>query len=279
MVTWSSDVVPESSRSVVSSFVRLTSMGAAEADRTLFVGNLDPRATEELLFELFLQAGPAVSVKIPKDKDGNPKQFAFVNFKHEESVPYGMSLLNGIKLFGRPLKIQYRSGSSHASQDANNAASSPQGNGGFSGNGQSPNGNRYDYNSDMRYDHSSPVSSYQKPYSSPDSLQKQAMMNNYYRQGSSHGSNTEIVSHAVSSSSNYSPYYNQYHQSSSHSASVRYDSSSNHRKMRSLASHPYQNDGYQSSRDAHYRGSQEDHYHEGRSPQHRREPRWNQSRY
>lgn len=51
-----------------------------------------------------------IKVKIPKDRDGRPKQFAFVNFKHEESVPYGLSLLNGIKLFGRPIKIQFRSG-------------------------------------------------------------------------------------------------------------------------------------------------------------------------
>lgn len=49
-------------------------------------------------------------MKIPKDKDGKPKQFAFVNFKHEVSVPYAMNLLNGIKLFGRPIKIQFRSG-------------------------------------------------------------------------------------------------------------------------------------------------------------------------
>uniref|UniRef100_A0A8C0JMV6 RNA-binding protein 7 n=1 Tax=Canis lupus dingo TaxID=286419 RepID=A0A8C0JMV6_CANLU len=92
---------------------------AAEADRTLFVGNLETKVTEELLFELFHQAGPVVKVKIPKDKDGKPKQFAFVNFKHEVSVPYAMNLLNGIKLFGRPIKIQFRSGSSHASQDVN----------------------------------------------------------------------------------------------------------------------------------------------------------------
>ncbi|XP_051494591.1 RNA-binding protein 7 [Apus apus] len=92
---------------------------AAEADRTLFVGNLDPKVTEELIFELFHQAGPVIKVKIPKDRDGRPKQFAFVNFKHEESVPYGLSLLNGIKLYGRPIKIQFRSGSSHASQDGN----------------------------------------------------------------------------------------------------------------------------------------------------------------
>ncbi|PNJ75889.1 RBM7 isoform 6 [Pongo abelii] len=82
---------------------------AAEADRTLFVGNLETKVTEELLFELFHQAGPVIKVKIPKDKDGKPKQFAFVNFKHEVSVPYAMNLLNGIKLYGRPIKIQFRS--------------------------------------------------------------------------------------------------------------------------------------------------------------------------
>uniref|UniRef100_A0A8D0GJP3 RNA binding motif protein 7 n=1 Tax=Sphenodon punctatus TaxID=8508 RepID=A0A8D0GJP3_SPHPU len=80
-------------------------LGAARTCVTKMVWNTD--------------AGPVINVKIPKDRDGKPKQFAFVNFKHEESVPYGMSLLNGIKLFGRPIKIQFRSGSSHASQDGN----------------------------------------------------------------------------------------------------------------------------------------------------------------
>ena len=57
----------------------------------LWVGNLDSKATEEILFgayecfnnmisssisELFLQAGPLISVKKPKDKT-----FAFVTFK------------------------------------------------------------------------------------------------------------------------------------------------------------------------------------------------------
>ncbi|KAG9482529.1 hypothetical protein GDO78_011286 [Eleutherodactylus coqui] len=221
---------------------------------------------------LSFQAGPALNVKIPKDKDGNPKLFAFVNFKHEESVPYGMNLLNGIKLFGRPLKIQYRSGSSHASQDTNSAASSPLGNAGFSGNGPSSNGNRYDYSPDMRHDLSPPVPSYQRSYSSPDSLQRQAMMNNFYRQGSSHGSGADMISHASSSTSNYTPYYSPYNQSSSHSA-ARYDSSHSHRKMSRQASHPYQNDGHHSSKDAYYRGGHEDRSHQ------RAESRWRPSRY
>lgn len=93
-------------------------MGSSDdVDRCLFVGNLDPRATEEVLFELFLQAGPLVKVWIAKDKDGKLKQFAFVTFKHEESVPYAMSLMNGIRLFGRALKLQYRTGSTHMSEE------------------------------------------------------------------------------------------------------------------------------------------------------------------
>nr|XP_020641109.1 splicing regulator RBM11 [Pogona vitticeps] len=82
-------------------------------DRTLFVGNLESRVGEEILYELFLQAGPVTKVTICKDKDGKPKTFGFVCFKHTESVPYAIALLNGIRLYGRPIKVQYRFGSSH----------------------------------------------------------------------------------------------------------------------------------------------------------------------
>uniref|UniRef100_A0A8C4U3J8 Splicing regulator RBM11 n=1 Tax=Falco tinnunculus TaxID=100819 RepID=A0A8C4U3J8_FALTI len=81
-----------------------------EADRTLFVGNLESRVREEILYELFLQAGPLTKVTICKDKEGKPKSFGFVCFKHKESVPYAIALLNGIRLYGRPIKVQYRFG-------------------------------------------------------------------------------------------------------------------------------------------------------------------------
>ncbi|XP_059824998.1 splicing regulator RBM11-like [Hypanus sabinus] len=84
-----------------------------EADRTIFVGNLDSSTREEILYELFLQAGPLTKVHIAKDKDGRQKTYGFVCFKHTESVPYAITLLNGIRLYGRPLNLQYRSGSSH----------------------------------------------------------------------------------------------------------------------------------------------------------------------
>ncbi|XP_020036637.1 RNA-binding protein 7 isoform X6 [Castor canadensis] len=143
---------------------------AAEADRTLFVGNLETKVTEELLFELFHQAGPVIKVKIPKDKDGKPKQFAFVNFKHEVSVPYAMNLLNGIKLFGRPIKIQFRSGSSHASQDV--SMSYPQHQvGNSSPTATSP--SRYERTVDNMTPSSQII---QRSFSSPENYQRQAVV-------------------------------------------------------------------------------------------------------
>ncbi|KAM6446249.1 splicing regulator RBM11 isoform 6-T8 [Liasis olivaceus] len=67
----------------------------------------------------FLQAGPVSKVTICKDKDGNPKSFGFVCFKHTESVPYAIALLNGIRLYGRPIKVQYRFGSTHCLELSN----------------------------------------------------------------------------------------------------------------------------------------------------------------
>ncbi|KAM4704479.1 RNA-binding protein 7 [Rhinophrynus dorsalis] len=262
-------------------------MGAAEADRTLFVGNLDPRATEELLFELFLQAGPAINVKIPKDKDGKPKQFAFVNFKHEESVPYGMSLLNGIKLFGRPLKIQFRSGSKHSPQDNNNnSAYSPHGNGnGSPVSSPTVNGSRYDRNGDHMISpgHSPPVANLQRSYSSPDNLQKQAMFNSFLWQQSQYGTGSPMSAQASPSSSS-QMYYNQYGQNTNHPAPKRYDSNSAHRHSRGHGSHPYQNESHHYSREKHYRGNQEEYYyddrvHESRSHEQRHDSRWRSSRH
>nr|XP_027784821.2 splicing regulator RBM11 isoform X1 [Marmota flaviventris] len=90
-----------------------------EADRTVFVGNLEPRVREEILYELFLQAGPLTKVTICKDREGKPKSFGFVCFKHPESVSYAIALLNGIRLYGRPINVQYRFGSSRSSEPAN----------------------------------------------------------------------------------------------------------------------------------------------------------------
>ncbi|KAF6214678.1 hypothetical protein GE061_009421 [Apolygus lucorum] len=72
----------------------------SQNQNTVYVGNLSDQVTEDLLYELFLQAGPVEHVNIPKQKP-----FGFVRFKHQCSVPYVISLLEGISLFGKTLKV------------------------------------------------------------------------------------------------------------------------------------------------------------------------------
>lgn len=77
-------------------------------DRTLWCGNLDPKVTEELLRELFVQAGPVEDVKIPKDNNGRSKNFAFVTFVHSESVGYTIALMDGVSLYRRRIRMERR---------------------------------------------------------------------------------------------------------------------------------------------------------------------------
>lgn len=80
----------------------------ADEQRTIWCGNLSDKVTEEILYELFLQAGPVRRVKIPKDKEGRQLSYGFVTFKHVESVPYAITLMEGIPLFDRKLNLKPR---------------------------------------------------------------------------------------------------------------------------------------------------------------------------
>nr|GEW63926.1 splicing factor 3B subunit 4 [Tanacetum cinerariifolium] len=63
-------------------------------------------ATEELLWELFVQAGPVVNVYVPKDRVTNLHQgYGFVEFRSEEDADYAIKVLNMIKLFGKPIRV------------------------------------------------------------------------------------------------------------------------------------------------------------------------------
>ena len=87
-------------------------------DCTVFVGNLSEKITEELLFELFLQAGPLRTVRIPKDPNTKKnRRFGFVNFQHAVSVDYAIKLMNGIRLFDSPLKLNVSKNRSNNNKD------------------------------------------------------------------------------------------------------------------------------------------------------------------
>lgn len=70
------------------------------------MGDLDPQVNEALLWELFLQAGPVVNVHVPKDKLTQQHMgYGFVEFNLEEDADYAMKIMNMIKLFGKPIKV------------------------------------------------------------------------------------------------------------------------------------------------------------------------------
>jgi splicing factor 3B subunit 4 len=73
---------------------------------TVWIGNLDEKVTEELLWELMIQAGPVLDVTMPADKiTGQHQNYAFCEFRSEIDAEYGMRILNAVKLFGKPLRI------------------------------------------------------------------------------------------------------------------------------------------------------------------------------
>lgn len=72
--------------------------------RSIYVGNVDYSTTLEELKELFSACGPVERVTIPSDKGGQPKGFAYIEFKDVDSIS-NASLLNETEFKGRLLKI------------------------------------------------------------------------------------------------------------------------------------------------------------------------------
>lgn len=75
-------------------------------DATIYVGGLDEKVTEAILWELFVNAGPVTSVNMPKDRiTGTHQGFGFIEFMSEEDADYAIKIMNMIKLFGKPIKV------------------------------------------------------------------------------------------------------------------------------------------------------------------------------
>ncbi|TPX51088.1 hypothetical protein SeMB42_g01034 [Synchytrium endobioticum] len=75
-------------------------------DATVYIGNLDDRATEAVIWELMLQAGPVVNVHLPKDRvTMNHQGYGFCEFATEEDADYAMKIMNMIKLYGKPIRV------------------------------------------------------------------------------------------------------------------------------------------------------------------------------
>jgi len=74
--------------------------------RTLYVGNLPWRATEDDLVALFSQYGPLLDVRVIQDRlTGRSRGYGFVEFARAEHARIAVAQLDGTSFRGRPLMI------------------------------------------------------------------------------------------------------------------------------------------------------------------------------
>ncbi|ORX35668.1 hypothetical protein BD324DRAFT_631089 [Kockovaella imperatae] len=75
-------------------------------EATVYLGNLDERCTDALIWELMLQAGPVSNVFLPKDRISMSHQgFGFCEFLSEDDAEYAVKIMNQIKLYGKPIRV------------------------------------------------------------------------------------------------------------------------------------------------------------------------------
>ncbi|KAG8054552.1 hypothetical protein GUJ93_ZPchr0001g31446 [Zizania palustris] len=88
---------------------------------TVYIGNLDEKVTERVLYEILIQPGRVVDLYIPRDKEtSRPKGYAFAEYETEEITQYAVQLFSGlVQLYGKTLKFAI-SGQGKTSSDGNN---------------------------------------------------------------------------------------------------------------------------------------------------------------
>ena len=89
-------------------------------DATVYVGNLDEKMTESLIWELFLQASPVTNTHMPRDRISLQHQgYGFVEFLSEEDADYAIKIMNMIKMFGKPIRVNKASSGGGAAAQRN----------------------------------------------------------------------------------------------------------------------------------------------------------------
>jgi len=73
---------------------------------SVIIKDLSDHVTEDILYELMLQAGPLVSVNIPKNNvTQRSNGYGFAEFRTEEDARYAETVFNGVRLFGQAISV------------------------------------------------------------------------------------------------------------------------------------------------------------------------------
>ncbi|XP_010455408.1 PREDICTED: RNA-binding protein 7 isoform X1 [Camelina sativa] len=82
-------------------------MSGGNSNCTVYIGNVDERVSDRVLYDIMIQAGRVIDLHIPRDKETDkPKGFAFAEFETEEIADYAVKLFSGlVSLYSRTLKF------------------------------------------------------------------------------------------------------------------------------------------------------------------------------
>ncbi|KAJ5077792.1 eukaryotic initiation factor 4b-related [Anaeramoeba ignava] len=75
--------------------------------KSIFVGNLDPSTTDQELYDLFASCGPIRKLTIRKNKMGESKGFAYVEFENLDSIETSLTL-EGTTLRGKNIHVSQK---------------------------------------------------------------------------------------------------------------------------------------------------------------------------
>lgn len=86
--------------------IDLTCSREQDKEATVYIGNLDERVSDSLVWELMLQGGRIVNVHLPKDRVTQTHQgYGFVEFISEEDAEYAARIMNQVRLYGKPIRV------------------------------------------------------------------------------------------------------------------------------------------------------------------------------
>ncbi|XP_020547387.1 RNA-binding protein 7 isoform X2 [Sesamum indicum] len=103
----SKTTTPATSTSYSIEFLLAIQLMADNSNSTVYIGNLDERVSDRVLYDILIQAGRLVDLYIPRDKDTDkPKGYAFAQYESEEIAHYAVNLFSGlVTLYRRTLKF------------------------------------------------------------------------------------------------------------------------------------------------------------------------------
>ncbi|MEQ2164993.1 Nucleolysin TIA-1 isoform [Goodea atripinnis] len=90
-----------------------------EQPRTLYVGNLSRDVTEPLILQVFQQIGPCKSCKMINDTAGNDP-YCFVEFYDHRHAAASLAAMNGRKILGKEVKVNWATTPSSQKKDTSN---------------------------------------------------------------------------------------------------------------------------------------------------------------